>query len=423
MILLIWLSVFLVLNCNGQKVNKYEHYLDDPAVKLFREYLQIDTSKAENIQAGLDFWIHQANDVGLPYAVYSPAGKPIFVATLEGSDPSLPSIMLNSHMDVVTVEASEWKYPPFAAYMDENGDIFGRGAQDTKDIAIQYLEAIKRLKNDNVTLPRTLHITIVTDEESGSTQGMRVFVNTTEFKTLNVGFALDEGQTTPGDTILASFVDKRAWSICFIIRGVGGHGSLMPDGTAMDNFHTFLNAVYDYKDTQKAILKSIANSTVGAATYTSININIVKGGLARNVIATEVEAIMDMRLATDADPKDIETMINSWLRAAGNNNSVTYLRHDTESRITSVDSTNPFWVSMQNTLSRMGIRLEPVVKTAMSDATFIRNKGIPTIGFATKTKTIPRLHAKDEYQNVETFLRGIDIYTEVLKGLANVPSS
>ncbi|XP_022814274.1 aminoacylase-1-like isoform X4 [Spodoptera litura] len=382
MVLLIWLSVFLVLTCNGQRVNKYEHYLDDPAVKLFREYLQIDTSKAENIQTGLDFWIHQANDVGLPYAVYSPAGKPIFVATLEGSDPSLPSIMLNSHMDVVTVDASEWKYPPFAAYMDENGDIYARGAQDTKDIAIQYLEAIKRLKNDNVTLPRTLHITIMTDEESGSAQGMRVFVNTTEFKTLNVGFALDEGQTTPGDTILASFVDKRAWSICFTIRGVGGHGSLMPDGTAMDN-----------------------------------------GGLAKNVIATEIKAIMDMRLATDANPKDIETMINSWLRAAGNNNSVTYLRHDTESGITSVDSTNPFWVSMQSTLSGMGIRLEPVVKAAMSDATYLRNKGIPTLGFATKTKTIPRLHAKDEYQNVETFLRGIDIYTEVLKGLANVPSS
>lgn len=46
--------------------------------------------------------------------------------------------------------------------MDENGDIYARGAQDTKDIAIQYLEAIKRLKNDNVTLPRTLHITIMT---------------------------------------------------------------------------------------------------------------------------------------------------------------------------------------------------------------------------------------------------------------------
>ncbi|CAH0702373.1 unnamed protein product [Spodoptera exigua] len=421
MILLVWLAVVLVISCNGQIVNKYEHYLDDPAVKLFREYLQIDTSKEENIQTGLDFWIRQANDVGLPYAVYSPAGKPIFVATLEGSDPSLPSIMLNSHMDVVKAKASEWKYPPFDAYMDENGDIYARGAQDTKDIAIQYLEAIKRFKKENVTLPRTLHITIMTDEESGSAQGMKVFVNTNEFKTLNVGFAFDEGQTTPGDTILASFVDKRAWLMNFTIRGVGGHGSLMPDGTAMDNFHTFLNAVNEYRDTQKAILKSVANSTIGAASYTSININTLKGGIASNVIATEINAIMDMRLASNANPLDIQALINSWLRAAGNNNSVIYIRRENESGITSVDDTNPFWVSMRNTLNGMGIELKPVVKAAMSDAVYIRNKGIPTIGFATKTRTIHRLHAKDEYQNVETFLRGIDIYTEVLKDLANVP--
>ncbi|XP_050561661.1 uncharacterized protein LOC126912646 [Spodoptera frugiperda] len=112
MILLIWLSVFLVLSCNGQTVNKYEHYLDDPAVQLFREYLEIDTSKAENIQTGVDFWIRQANDVGLPYAVYSPAGKPIFVATLEGSDPSYLEFLFETSIaqiwTVVKVECCFW---------------------------------------------------------------------------------------------------------------------------------------------------------------------------------------------------------------------------------------------------------------------------------------------------------------------------
>ncbi|KAH9634482.1 hypothetical protein HF086_005475 [Spodoptera exigua] len=170
---------------------------------------------------------------------------------------------------------------------------------------------------------------------------------------------------------------------------------------------------------------------------------MLQGGIASNVIATEINAIMDMRLASNANPLDIQALnrqslfdddmmmkcqfldvsvqINSWLRAAGNNNSVIYIRRENESGITSVDDTNPFWVSIRNTLNGMGIELKPVVKAAMSDAVYIRNKGIPTIGFATKTRTIHRLHAKDEYQNVETFLRGIDIYTEVLKDLANVP--
>ena len=56
---------------------------------------------------------------------------------------------------------NEWLYPPFDAYMDENGDIYGRGTQDTKDVGIQYLEAIRRLKKDNITLARTLHLTVM----------------------------------------------------------------------------------------------------------------------------------------------------------------------------------------------------------------------------------------------------------------------
>lgn len=45
--------------------------------------------------------------------------------------------------------------------MDENGDIYGRGTQDTKDISIQYLEAIRRLRKDNITLARTIYLTFM----------------------------------------------------------------------------------------------------------------------------------------------------------------------------------------------------------------------------------------------------------------------
>lgn len=65
--------------------------------------------------------------------------------------------------------------------------------------------------------------------------------------------------------------------------------------------------------------------------------------------------------------------------------------------------------------------MNPVVCPATSDMLVIRNLGIPAIGFAPRRRTIPRLHAKDEYQNVQTFLKGIEIYTELIKNFANVP--
>lgn len=43
-------------------------------------------------------------------------GKPIVVMTWEGEDKSLPSILLNSHTDVVPVFPEHWKYDPFSAH-------------------------------------------------------------------------------------------------------------------------------------------------------------------------------------------------------------------------------------------------------------------------------------------------------------------
>lgn len=50
------------------------------------------------------FWKEQASEIGLPIKVYRPAGKPVVVITWQGLDPSLSSIMLNSHMDVVSAD-------------------------------------------------------------------------------------------------------------------------------------------------------------------------------------------------------------------------------------------------------------------------------------------------------------------------------
>lgn len=78
-----------------------------------------------------------------------------------GIDNSLPSILLNSHMDVVPVFEQHWTHPPFAAEIDENGNIYGRGTQDMKSVGMQYLEAIKVLKDQGIRLKRTVHVVYV----------------------------------------------------------------------------------------------------------------------------------------------------------------------------------------------------------------------------------------------------------------------
>lgn len=54
-----------------------------------------------------------------------------------------------------------WKYEPFGGEMDEDGNIYGRGAQDMKCVGIQYVEALRRLIQNGQKFKRTIHVTFV----------------------------------------------------------------------------------------------------------------------------------------------------------------------------------------------------------------------------------------------------------------------
>lgn len=86
---------------------------------------------------------------------------PIVVITWQGTQPDLPSVVLNSHMDVVPVFADKWKHDPFGAEMDAEGRIFARGSQDMKCVGMQYLAAIRALKKSGATMKRTIHASFV----------------------------------------------------------------------------------------------------------------------------------------------------------------------------------------------------------------------------------------------------------------------
>lgn len=108
----------------------------------------------------------QATNLNLPITVIYPVNKknPVVILTWYGSQPNLPSIVLNSHMDVVPVFPEYWTHPPFAAEIDIDGNIYARGAQDMKCVGVQYVGAIRALKRDGVKqLKRTIHVMFVPD--------------------------------------------------------------------------------------------------------------------------------------------------------------------------------------------------------------------------------------------------------------------
>ena len=67
--------------------------------------------------------------------------KPCLVATRLGSEPELPSILLNSHYDVVPAIMEYWNVAPFAA-MIKDGKIWGRGTQDMKCVCMIFFNMV-----------------------------------------------------------------------------------------------------------------------------------------------------------------------------------------------------------------------------------------------------------------------------------------
>jgi carboxypeptidase PM20D1 len=70
-----------------------------------------------------------------------------------GKDASLDPVVMMAHQDVVPVDESQWTYPPFEARIVD-GEIWARGALDTKCIAAGFFEAAESLISEGYVPPR-----------------------------------------------------------------------------------------------------------------------------------------------------------------------------------------------------------------------------------------------------------------------------
>ncbi|CAH1185343.1 unnamed protein product [Phyllotreta striolata] len=394
--------------------------LDTLAVNNFREYLQIP-SVHPNVDYApcVEFLKKQAKTLGLPVQVFSTnPGKPIVVLTWTGKEPLLPSILLNSHMDVVPVFPEKWTYKPFDAHVDEKGNIYARGAQDMKCVGIQYLEAIRRLKQRGVSLRRTVHISFVPDEETGGVEGMKAFVNTNDFKNLNVGFALDEGMASPNNDSPVFYAERVIWQMHFHVPGHPGHGSLLLENTAGEKAARLLNKIYEFRRGEQQKMKDNANLTIGDVT--SVNVTQMHGGVQTNVIPPEFVVTVDCRLAITVDFVKFEETLNKWCKEAGQGVYIEYEQKQTLIEPTKVDNTNPYWVAFKTSMDELGLTVKSQVFPGGTDSRYIRNAGIPALGYSPMPNTPVLLHDNDEYLSTDVFLKGIDIYSKIIPAVGNL---
>lgn len=390
---------------------------DDRAVQNFREYLKIRSVHPKPDYDGcINFLKKLAAEIGLKSKVIKlKETHPVIIMTLEGKSPELPSILLNSHMDVVPVFEEEWDYDPFGAFVDEEGNIFARGTQDMKSTTIGQLEAIRRLKDSGAVLKRTVHMTVLPDEEIGSEEGMEKFVENEAFKNLNIGFDLDEGGCSPDNKAIVFKNERCRWAMNIHCPGTTGHGSLLLENTAGEKARIVIDHFMDFREKEKSKLTDL--SCLGDVT--SINLTTLKGGVQNNVIPPELIIGFDMRISADEDHEIIENWLQNVCKKAGDGVYPEFLQKDCKVERTCHDD-NPFGIALERTIMESGVEgIKKLNCYGATDARFVRKVGIPALGFTPFYNTETRLHGTNEFLNTKIFLQGISHYEKIISALAN----
>uniref|UniRef100_A0A8C1KKJ7 N-acyl-aliphatic-L-amino acid amidohydrolase n=1 Tax=Cyprinus carpio TaxID=7962 RepID=A0A8C1KKJ7_CYPCA len=371
---------------------------EDPSVTLFREYLRLKTVHPEpDYDAAIRFLERIAEELALPLKkVEVCPGRVVAIITWVGSRPELKSVVLNSHTDVVPVYEEHWKHDPFAAVKDEHGNIYGRGSQDMKCVTIHHL----------------VFLMFLTDEEVGGHKGMETFVKHPEFQKLNIGFALDEGLANPTNAYTVFYGEKNPWCEYHICLFLMHQSVLCPQRRVINSF-------LEFREKEKTRLNTNECFTLGDVT--TVNMTMVKGGVAYNVVPAEMDVSFDLRIPPTVNLQEFEEKIKAWCKEAGEDVTYDFAQKHMDQNFTSTEESDPWWHAFSSTCKAMNMTLKKEIFPAATDSRFIREEGLPAIGFSPMNLTPILLHDHNEYLNEQVFLRGIQVYERLVPALASVP--
>ncbi|CAG8450407.1 9277_t:CDS:2 [Diversispora eburnea] len=389
--------------------------IESPAVTRFRQYLRIKTVQPNpDYEACTKFLLEQAKEIGLKSQVFEYVkGKPIVLLTWEGRDPTLPSILLNSHTDVVPVFEEKWSCDPFEACKLENGDIIARGAQDMKCVGASYLEVIRCLQDQDKQPCRTIHLSYV--PEIGGEDGMGHFVESEDFKKLNIGFALDEGISNPNDALKVFYGERVPWWINITTKGNTGHGSQLIQNTAVVKLNRIINKFMELRDSQERQL--LIGRHPGGKKY---NLgDVTSTGVQYNVIPQEATAGFDIRISPNVDLIQFKNLIEGYVYSESDS-TIEYVQYFDDNGYTPLNENNIWWIVLRDFCKGRNISIEPEIFPAATDSRYLRKLGIPALGISYLKNTPILLHDHDERINENLFLEGIEFYTDLIFHLANI---
>ncbi len=416
-------AVLAVAGCvaiAGSQVQWDTAAIEAETMQHFQALLRFDTSSPPGNEIRAVEYLEQVlKREGIPYQVFAKdPQRPNLVARIKGNGKKRP-ILVMGHTDVVTVDATKWTFPPFAATRD-GGYVYGRGTLDDKDSVTAGLMLMLILKRTGVPLDRDVIFMAEAGEEGAPEFGAQFMIDN-HLSAIDAEYCFAEGGgivRTGGKVTQANVgtTEKEPRPIELIARGPAGHGSVPSKNNAVNRLSAALARIAEWvpplqiNETTVAYFRTLStlvapdvaqryrdvlnpDPKVSAPAaewllehqpqhwsmlHTSLVPTIIDGGYRYNVIPSEAKAVVDVRLHPEEDQKTFLDRV----RAVVNDPSieVRWWRDPYRPAGASRLNTEAYSVLQNQLKAHYDATVLPMMGTGATDMAQVRSKGIQCYG-------------------------------------------
>ncbi|MDR3498839.1 MAG: acetylornithine deacetylase [Parvibaculum sp.] len=211
-------------------------------------------------------------------------------------------IVLSGHTDVVPVDGQDWSSDPFKV-VERDGKLFGRGTSDMKSFVGAALAAVPDFLARGPEVP--IHFALSYDEEVGCL-GVRPMIDAV-LRTMPKPQVVIVGE--PSDMKVVN-AHKGIQSYNTTVTGLEFHSSQTHQGvSAIQHASELISHLMELAEEMR---KRGDASGRFQPPYTTINVGIIKGGTALNIIPKSCSFLWEYRPLPDADPEEIITRFNAF---------------------------------------------------------------------------------------------------------------
>jgi acetylornithine deacetylase len=212
--------------------------------------------------------------------------------------------ILSGHMDVVPAGEREWSSDPFV--LRAEGDrLFGRGTSDMKGFLACALAALPKLAAMNLLRP--IHLAFSYDEEAGSRGVPHLIAELPNLCNAPLGAIIGEPSR-----MQAVRAHKGKAAVRLEVIGRSGHSS-RPD-LGLNAIHAMAHLITEVAEYGKSLTTGPFHHDF-APPYSSLQVGVITGGQAVNIIPDRCTADIEVRAVPGISPSSLLKPVRARLAA------------------------------------------------------------------------------------------------------------